>query len=299
MQPQVFRLLRPFIFHEPRSVAEALELLDRFGDRARILAGGTDLLISLKKREIGPEHVISIQCLAELNFIEFSPQTGLRIGPLATHAAVAQSPLVREHFPILAQACGEVGTPQVRNMGTLGGNLCKAGPSQDTPPVLLALEAELTLTGPNGPTQVPFGSFCTGPFCTILTPGRLLTEIRIPSLPARSAGCYKFSPKISAVDETLAGAGVLLVLDRDDACRDIRIGLGSVGPTAFRAREAEALLRGQRLSSALIAETGRLAAREAQPRSRADYRRHLVQVLVRDAILELWRGLTPGLEVHS
>jgi carbon-monoxide dehydrogenase medium subunit len=291
METTVFRLLRPFTYHEPRSVSETLKLLSRFGSRARIMAGGTDLLISMKKREIMPEHVISIKRLSELNYIKFSPKTGLRLGPLATHATIAGSSVVRKHFPMLATACNEVGTPQVRNMGTIGGNLCKAGPSQDTPPVLIALEARLKLVGPRSETIVPLHEFCTGAFCTILAPDELLTEIQVPIMPSHSAGCYKWCTKISAVDETLAGAGVVLVLGEADICRDIRIGLGSVAPMAMRARQAENLLRGKRLEPGLIEETARTAAMEAEPRSRAEYRRHMIRVLVQEAIHELWRKI--------
>lgn len=287
----MFRLLRPFEYHEPRSILEALALLDCHGSKARILAGGTDLLISMKKREVLPVHVISINRLSELNFIDYSSDTGLRLGPLSTHAAIAASPVVREHYPMLATACNEVGTPQVRNMGTIGGNLCKAGPSQDTPPVLVALEARLKLAGPCGERVVLIHEFCTGAFCTILEPDELVTQIHIPPMPDHSAGCYKWCTKISAVDETLAGAGVILALNENGICTDIRIGLGSVSPVAMRARQAESILPGEIPDPALIAETARTAAMEAEPRSRAGYRRHMIEVLVKDAITELHRNI--------
>ena len=123
----MFRLLRPFEFHEPASVEEAVALLSTYGDGARVLAGGTDLVVSMKKRELGPEHVIAISQLAELDFMELDADGSLRLGPLVTHAAIARSPIVREHFAMLATACNEVGTPQIRNMGTIGGNVCKVG----------------------------------------------------------------------------------------------------------------------------------------------------------------------------
>lgn len=284
----MYRLLTPFEYFEPASVQEAVELLTRFGDRARVIAGGTDLVISMKKRELNPECLIAIGGLQELRFMEFDPVAGLRVGPLCTHAEIASSPLVRKHFGMLATACNEVGTPQVRNMGTIGGNLCKAGPSQDTPPPLVALEARLRLLGPQGERMVPLDQFCTGPFCTVLGREELVVEIIIPPLPPRSAGCYKWVTKVTATDETLAGAGVVVVRGPDDTCADVRIGLGSVAPMAIRAREAEGLLRGNRPEPGLIREAAETAAREAEPRSRAAYRRHLVKVLVDEAITELW-----------
>jgi carbon-monoxide dehydrogenase medium subunit len=283
----VFRLLRPFEYHEPGSVHEAVELLSRYGDRASVIAGGTDLLISMKKREIHPEHLVSIGRLPGLDVMELSEDGGLRLGPLATHASIAKSPLVKQHFPMLATACNKVGTPQVRNMGTIGGNICKAGPSQDTPPVLVALEAVLRLVGPDGERTVPLDMFCTGPFCTVLQPNELVVEIRVPPMPPSSAGCYKWCTKITEVDETLAGAAVVLDLEDRDTCRDLRIGLSSVAPMAIRAHTAEAALRGRQISASLIDEAARTASMEAEPRSRAQYRRHMIHVLVRDGITEL------------
>ena len=283
----MYRLLGPFEYHEPETVQEAVELLSKYGDGARLVAGGTDLVISMKKRDLAPEHVIAIGHLAELKFLEFDPETGLRLGPLMTHAAVARSPLVREHFEMLATASNEVGTPQIRNMGTIGGNVCKAGPSQDTPPVLVALEAQLRLLGPRGERTIPMVEFCTGPFCTLLLPDELITEIRIAPLPPRAAGCYKWCTKITHTDETLAGVAVVLELGDGDVCRDVRIGLGSVAPKAIRARQAEEVLRGKQLSQALIEEAARTASAEAVPRSRAAYRRHMVGVLLKEAVDEL------------
>ena len=291
-----YRLLKPFDYHEPGSAQEAVDLLSRYGASAAVIAGGTDLLISMKKRELNPAHLISIAEISELNFIEKTSGGGFRIGPLATHTAIAQSPLVKKYIPMLATACNKVGTPQVRNMGTIGGNLCKAGPSQDTPPVLVALETELRLLGPQGERTVPLDSFCTGPFCTIIEPDELVVEIRVPPLPLSSAGCYKYSTKVTVEDETLAGAGVVLVCQDENTCLDLRIGLSSVAPMAIRARMAEAVLRGQTISAERIIEAARTASMEAEPRSRAEYRRHMIFVLVRDAITELWQGIARHLK---
>jgi aerobic carbon-monoxide dehydrogenase medium subunit len=287
----MFRLLQPFEYHEAASVQEAVELLARYGDRARVVAGGTDLVISMKKRELAPEHVIALGGIPGLDRMEFDSATGMRLGPLVTHATIARSPLVRQYWPLLATASNEVGTPAIRTMGTIGGNVCKSGPSQDTPPVLVALEAQLQLIGPHGERVVPMEGFCIGPFCTILAPDELITQIRVPLLPPDGAGCYKWVTKVTATDETLAGVAAVLVVDGDGVCRDVRIGMGSVAPKAMRARDAEEVLRGQPVSAALIEEVARKASGECLPRSRADYRRHMVRVLTRDALLELWTQL--------
>ncbi len=283
----MYRVLQPFEYLEAKSVDHAVELLTRLGPDARVIAGGTDLIISMKKRDLAPKALIAIGGLSELSFLEATTEGGLRIGPLVTHAAVAASEVVRERFEMLAVAAGEVGTPQVRNMGTLGGNVCKAGPSQDTPPVLIALEAVLTLRGPHGERSVPMGEFCTGPFCTVVAPEEVLTEITIPPLPEGSAGCYKWCTKITKVDETLAGAGVVLSLADDGTCKDVRIGLGSVAPTAIRARQAEGMLLGTKLEPGEVEAAAETAFTECMPRSRPGYRRHMVRVMVKDAVMEL------------
>ncbi len=292
----VYRLLKPFEYHEPASAQEAVKLLADYGKSSAVIAGGTDLLVSMKKRQIAPEHLISIAKIPGLDFVERTSDGGFRIGPLATHTALSQSPLILEHLPMLASACKKVGTPQVRNMGTIGGNLCKAGPSQDTPPVLVALDSELRLLGPQGERIVPLNTFCTGPFCTIIKPDELVTEILVPPLPTLSAGCYKFSTKVTVEDETLAGAAVVLVLKDAKTCLDLRIGLSSVSPVPLRTRMAEEILRGQVIDEQRIEETARTASMEAEPRSRAQYRRHMIYVLVRDAIIELQKSIASNMK---
>lgn len=287
-----FRLLPPFEYLEPRTVDEAIQLMATHGEKAEVIAGGTDLVISLKKRQVRPEYVISLRRISGLDFLEVEQDGTVRLGPLVTHARIAASPLIRQRLPMLATACNEIGTPQVRNMGTIGGNICKAGPSQDSPPVLVALEARLHLQGPQGKRVVPVEGFCTGPFCTVRSPDELLTEIEIPPLPPRSAGCYKWATKVTATDETLAGVGLVVVLDDDGRFQDVRIGLGSVAPVAMRARRAEAVLRGAAYDPGLVEEAAETASMEAEPRSRAAYRRHMVKVLTQEGINELYRSLT-------
>ena len=286
------RLLKPFEYLEPETVEEAVEFLSRYGDKVKVLAGGTDLLISMKKRRISPQCVVYIKSIPELDYINYSQEAGLRIGALATHSAIADSPVVRDKFELLATACGKVGTPQVRNMGTIGGNICQGGPSQDSIPPLLVLEAKLKLVSLQSERIVPIDEFFIAPFKTALQEAELLTEIQIPIPPPRSAGCYKWFTKITTVDETLVGVAVLMSLDSsDDICSDLRIGLCSVAPTHIRARQAEEVLRGKEIDNGLIEQVAQVAAEEAKPRSRADYRRRMTKVLVAEAINETWQKI--------
>ena len=286
------RLLKPFAYLGPKTVREALQIISEYGRKADVLAGGTDLVISMKKRQISPQYIVNIKDIPDLDYIRYSREAGLKIGALATHSAIANSPIIKDMFNPLATACNKVGTPQVRNMATIGGNVCKAGPSQDTPPVLLVLDARLKLVTLSGERVVPIDKFFIGPFKTVLQEAELLTEIQIPTPPRRSAGCYKWCTKAVTVDETLVGVAVLMSLDSPGGvCSDIKIALGSVAPTPIRARKAEEVFRGKKVNDRLIEQAAQVAAEETRPRSRADYRRRMSRVLVSEAITEAWQTI--------
>ena len=286
------RLLRPFEYREPQTVGEAVRMLSEYGAQARVLAGGTDLIVSMKKRQISPRYIVYIKDIPDLNYVHYSQETDLTIGALATHRSIADSSIIMDRYNLLATACSKVGTPQVRNMGTIGGNICKAGPSQDTPPVLLVLDARLKLVSLGGERVVPINTFFLAPFKTVLQQGELLTEIRIPPPPPTSAGCYKWATKIVTIDETLVGVAVLMSVDSaDGVCTDIKIALGSVAPTPIRARQAEAVLRRKRIDDRLIGQAAQVAAEETRPRSRADYLRRMSLLLVSEDISEAWQSI--------
>ena len=286
------RLIKKFEYLEPKTLEEALKMLSDCGHRGRVLAGGTDLLISMKRRTVKPQYVINIKSIPELDYIQSHQEAGLSIGAVTTHRAIADSPVIRDNFSLLATACNKIGTPQVRNMGTIGGNICKAGPSQDTPPVLLVLDARVKLASLNGNRIVPLDEFFVGPFETVLQEAELLTEIQIPNPPPVSAGCYKWATKTVVVDETLVGVAVLISLDHAHAvCNDIKIALGSVAPTPLRAKKAEEQLRGKRLDNMIVQQAAQVAVEETRPRSRANYRRRMSTVLVREAITQAWQGI--------
>ena len=281
-----------FNYLAPKTIDEACSLLDKYGGAARVIAGGTDLLVSMKKREISPQYIINIKAIPELDYIHYSHEDGLKIGALATLQSVASSSIVKDKFGLLATACKKVGTPQVRNMGTIGGNICNGGPSQDTVPSLLVLEAKLKLVSLQGERVVPVDSFFISPFQTALNQAELLTEIQIPTPPPRSNGCYQWLTKITAVDETLVGVAVLVTSDSAGGlCKDIRIGLCSVAPVPIRARQAEELLRGKKIEADLIEQVAQVAADETRPRSRANYRRRMTSLLVKRAINEAWQSI--------
>lgn len=280
--------LREFKYLEPSTLSEAISLMDQYDGKAKILAGGTDLIIQMKQRKLIPEYVINLKNIPDLSYLEYNGR-GLRIGPLVTHSSIANSPIIKERFPLLVDAVLAVGVVQTRNRGTVAGNLCNASPSADTPPALIALDAKLKLVSSEGEKIINVENFFAGPFATVLKNKEILAEIQIPHLPPLSGGAYLWLPKITAVDETLVGVGVLIAVDSDKVCTEARIGLGSVGPIPIRASKTEEFLKGKRVESSLFVNAGEIAADESSPRSREEYRREMVKVFVKRALDEAFR----------
>ncbi len=285
-----YRRLPRFEYVQPRTIDEALSLLARHEGEARLLAGGTDLVPKMKRREITPPaYVIDLKGIPDLDYIDYDEEKGLSLGALTTIHAIETSPVIQDKCNILAQAASTMAAPQVRNRATLAGNICNAVPSADSVPPLLVLEAKLKVVSQKGERILPIKDFFTGPNETVLTGGEILAEILIPPVPSNSRGIYlKLSPKRSM---DLATVGVAaLVIRENRLCSDIRIALGAVAPTPIRAKKAEGILRGQRFSDELIERTAQTAAEESRPiddhRASAEYRRSMVQTLVRRAITQ-------------
>jgi len=273
--------LPKFRYHTPETLEEALSLLLRFKRGASLVAGGTDLFPRLKRREISAKHVISIRRIETLRRIE-RIDGHLRIGPAVTHDVLGRvQTLPSPAFDGLQKACGSLASPQIRVMGTLGGNICNASPSADSLPSLLALEAKVELKGVEGPRSTDLLDFLKGPFQTGLGPGEIVTGIRIPLPEVECVSTYVKLPKATEKDETLAGIAVFLEVDRSTGTLGkVRIGMGSVGPTSLRARRAEAVVEGNRIRKELFEKAGEIASEEACPRSRAEYRKEMIRYLV-------------------
>jgi aerobic carbon-monoxide dehydrogenase medium subunit len=281
--------MHPFEYVEPTSITEAVAILARHGDRARVLAGGTDVLTALKEGWERPEWIISLGRIPDLATIRYDARDGLRIGALATVRAVETAPVVRSHYPALAGAAGSLASVQIRNLATVAGNLCRAAPSADMAPILVALQAEVKLVGPTGERIVALGSFFIGPGRTALNRDELLTEIRVPPSSLGAGAAYiKHSPR-RAMDLAVVGVAVVMTLD-GPICHEARIVLGAVAPIPLRAQLAEQALIGQRATSALAEAAGRIAASESQPisdvRGSASYRRAMVALLTKRAVLQ-------------
>jgi aerobic carbon-monoxide dehydrogenase medium subunit len=273
----------------PGSVEEAISLLSRYGDRAKVVAGGSDVLVQMKRDVMAPEIIISLNGIRDLSYIGYDPATGLRIGVLTLIREIASSPLVHTACPVVAQAAGMLGTPAIRNQATIGGNLCNAAPSADMAPALIVSGGTLRIAGPGGVRDVPVERFFTGPGVTVLKQQEFLVEITVPTRPPRSAGTYLKQTRGRGADLAIVGVAAFVMMD-GARLADIRIALGAVAPTPIRAARAEALLRGAVVSESLLEEAARAAAAESRPiddvRSSAEYRRTLVDVLTKRAIAQ-------------
>jgi carbon-monoxide dehydrogenase medium subunit len=282
-----YRRLPRFNYTAPTTLDEALSLLSEYGGRANVIAGGTDLVPKLKRREIGaPEYVIDLKGIPGLDEIKYDAG-GLRLGALVTIGMVEDSARIQQGFGILAQAARSMASPQVRNRGTIAGNICNAVPSADSAPPLLTLGAGLKIISGKGERTVNIADFFTGPGQTALSGDEILREIQIPDMPPGAKGVYlKLTPR-RAMDLAIVGVAVV-VIPQDGICQDIRIALGAVAPTPIRAKKAEAVLKGQKLDDVLIEKAAKAAAGESSPiddhRASAEYRLDMVGVLVKRAM---------------
>ncbi|MGH2351004.1 MAG: FAD binding domain-containing protein, partial [Chloroflexota bacterium] len=256
---------------------------------ARLLAGGTDLVIMMTDKLVSPEHVIDVKGIPELTRFEWNPTSGLTIGAAVPFRQLETSKEVKQFYSGLYEAASEVGSWQIRNLGTPGGNLCTASPACEIGPILYALEAQVEIAGPRGRRKMPVQQFITGVRRTALEPDELLVDIQVPAPAQRSASHYIKLKERQKMDIAFVGVAAAVDLESGDGViREARIALGAVAPTPVRAPKAEATLRGQRLNDAVLEEAGREAAETARPivdvRASAEYRKEMVDVLTRRAV---------------
>ncbi len=280
-----------FDYQEPTTLKKAFSLLKKYGDDARVIAGGTSLIIMMRQRLLTPKIVISLARIPKFGRITYKPSDGLRIGAGARHRDIELSPVVRKHYPLLHETFRKVAQPRIRNMGTIGGNLAAGDPLTDPGASLIALDAEVTLSSIKGKRTLPLDEFFLDYYQTALEPGELLTEIRVPPPERPGWSHIKFTPRSI---EDFATVGVAITVKANNgACDDIRIGLNSVASTIVHAKRAEAVLRGKSITDAALREMGEIAATECDPtddnRGSAEYKRDLVKVLVRRAAEEALR----------
>ncbi|MYD87655.1 MAG: xanthine dehydrogenase family protein subunit M [Acidobacteria bacterium] len=275
-----------FDYHAPDTLDEAVALLARLGDEAKVLSGGQSLLPLLKLRLGDAGHLVDIGRIPGLTGIT-EADGYLRIGGATREADLERSDLIREKYPILLDTAAVIADPLVRNRATVGGNLAHGDPANDHPATMLALEAEVVARGPGGERTIPIASFFTGLFATALAPAEILTEIRIPVPPARSGGAYiKLERKVG--DYATAATAAQVTLGGQGEIARIGIGLTNAGPTPIKATAAEGYLRGRQPDAEAIAEAARLAAEATSPsadrRGSVEYKRDMARVLTSRAV---------------
>jgi carbon-monoxide dehydrogenase medium subunit len=283
-------MIKDFNYLRPATVAEALDLISKHKDEYKVICGGQSLLILLRQGLVTTDYLIDIKRLDELNYIKFDAKSGLKLGATTTHRSIEKSDVVAKKYKVLVEMEHKLAHIQVRNWGTIGGNLAHGDAAGDPAPVLMALGATLKLGKAGKTREIPLDEFYTDLFETALENDELILEVQVPTPAAKTATVYeKFNLLESdqgivsvAASVTLNGAG----------CKSARIVLGNSGPTAMRAKKAEAALTGNKLSDALLEKVGKAASEEAEPvadiHASEDFRRHLVYVLTKRMVKKAW-----------
>ena len=300
--------MKKFDYLRPQTLEEALALLNQYGKKAKLIAGGTDVIVLIKQKAMMPEVLISLRGIPGLDQIRYDG--ALKIGAMVTHRGIEKSEVIRKEFSALTDAADVLGSIQIRNVATIGGNICTAAPSADTATPLLVLGTQVKIKSLSEEKMVPIEGFFTGPGETILKKGEMVTELVVPKpLPNTGSAYWKLQRRL-ALDLPILGVSVLLSLDKGTVscsdmlcttspissilhtmekdeltCKEIRIALGVAAPTPIRALKAENLMRGKKISDELLEEVANTASAEAQPRDsirgEAWYRKDLVRVLVK------------------
>jgi len=277
-------LFRPSQYFNPTDISEAVTLLSKFGESARPIAGGTDLILEQDPR---------VKVLVDLSSLGLSyiknKSEGVVIGASTLFSEIESSPILEKiPYRSLSYAASLVGTPQIRNMGTIGGNICRPSPCADTAPVLLALNATLKIIGPGGKRELNVSNFFKDMNKDALVPGELVMEIYLPAFPQRTGSSFIKMGRVVVGDLSLVSVAICLVMSEEDTCAEVRIALGSVAPIPIRVKGAESILVGKKPEETLLEQVSLAAAEEIQPisdvRASAEYRRNLSRVLVKRAL---------------
>lgn len=285
-------MIRDFIYAKARTTEEALDLIDRHKDDYKIICGGQSLLILMRQGLVAPEYLIDIKGLDELDYIEFDKKEGLRIGATTTHRTIELSPVIKKNYPVLVDMEENLASIQTRNWGTIGGNLCHGDPAGDPGPVFIAMSGSVKIASKQKTRTISLDEFFIDYFETALEEGELLCEVHLPPIPLRTAVAYeKFN--IVKNDQGFVSVAAAVTLESNGlSCKEARIVLGAAAPTPKRAREAEKVLIGEKLSRSLLEKASEVASEEAEPvadiHASEEYRRHLVGALTKKMVKKAW-----------
>ena len=277
-------MIHDFTYLQPGSVKEALAMLAEHQDDCKVICGGQSLLIVMRQGLVVTDYLIDLKRVDELNYIKYDDKAGLKIGATTIHRAIEKSDIIAKKYPVLVDMEEKLASIQVRNWGTIGGNLAHADAAGDPAPVLIALDATIKVGGAKGERTMPLEEFYTDLFETALEPGEIVLEVSVPPVTPKTATTYKKFNLLES-DQGIVAVAVTISLDADGTCKVARIVLGNAAAVPLRAKNAEALLVGKKLDDALFEKAGEAAAAECEPvgdiHASEDYRRHLIKVLTK------------------
>jgi len=287
--------MRNFEYLKAGSVREAIELLSKYGEKAHLLAGGTDVLVKLKQKEILPELLVDIKGIPSLEGVEYRDGEGMKIGPLTTIREIETSALVRQHLPVLAEAAHLLGSVQVRQRATIGGNICNALPSADMGPYLIGMGARVKVVGSEGERSILVEDLFAGSGQNSLKLGEVLISIEVPAWPRYTGGAYIKHTIKNAVDVAIVCVAVVVVTDPlKKVFKEVRIVLGAVGPMPIRPKVAEQYVREKEIKDRVIMTAAELASKDAKPRTTVEYKTEMVRVLTSRAIRQALETVPEG-----
>ncbi|MCK4257645.1 MAG: xanthine dehydrogenase family protein subunit M [Halanaerobiales bacterium] len=282
--------LAQFQYLVPKTVEEACQFLVEYGPGAIVLCGGTDVVVRMRDGVIKPEYLVDIKKIPELNKIHYDETVGLTIGATATLNEISNSEVVQKYYSVLSDGAHEIGSLQVRNRGTLVGNICNASPLADTAPALLVYNAKVKIQGIQGTRVVPIGEFFTGPGSTVLESGEIVTEVIIPPITDAEGKYFKHARR-KAVDLSSIGVAVLVLGKNENEISEVRIALAAVAPTPVRAKNTEALLKNAKITPELLEKVKETVLTDISPisdiRASKEYRYEISSVLVKRGIEEI------------
>jgi carbon-monoxide dehydrogenase medium subunit len=286
-------VLPNFEYKAPKTLGEACKLLLELGQGAKVMAGATDLIPPMKDKVVIPEFLVDIKNVPGLDYLEFDPKEGLKIGALTKLRSIEMSPLVKEKNPGVAHAAKVVASPQIREKGTLVGNICNASPSCDTAPILLVQDAKVLVQGPSKERVIPIGEFFVGVKKTSLEPGEIVTGVVVPPLASNEKAAYIKHAVRKAMDLAIIGVAAKIKIE-GGVCTDAKIAIGAVATTPIRAPKAEEILKGKKLTDDVIEKAAEAAMESCKPisdiRASAEYRKDMVRVFTKRAIKQAIGG---------
>lgn len=292
------REMNEFAYIAPNSIEEVLELLEKYGSNAELMAGGTDLIPKMKGGIVNPELVISLRNVKDLKTVSYDKNNGLYFGACVTLHDLERYDFVQRHYRALYEGLINIASTQIRNAGTAVGNICNAVPSADSAPGMLVLDARIHIASKQGKRVVPITEFFTGVCKTILLPTELVLGVEIPALPKNSASCYITHTQRRALDLSMAGVACKLTLD-GDICSDVKIALGAVAVVPKLAENAQKVLAGQKITDELIIKAADVAALEdcapiTDMRATKEYRRDMIRVLTKNTLMQARTAIMEG-----